>query len=301
MIPSVLGIDFASVDGNHEPDFGTAYADGLRVVGIRRSYAWFDNHKQAWQLSLDPCYERYAAHARTAGITVIPYYFPSFATNAPSAAEQVAAFTVAGGEIIPRVDLPPCLDVEWGSGGFAALGQSRADVLALILEHVACMKQEWGASSIYTSYNQWYDLGSPSVPELAGSMLWLKTAYRLRAKQPVDTEPPRDPHVGDAASDPKGFYAVPEPWAKTGWRIQQYQGDALGFPGFDETIDMNRFRLSSLGDVGPHVTDLQRRLAVPTTGVFDHDTDVAVRALQADRELAVDGIVGPTTFAAVAW
>jgi len=301
MIASVLGIDFASVDGNHDPDLVVAHADGLRVVGIRRSYVWFDNHKKAWQLSPDPCYQLYAALARAAGITVIPYYFPAFAKGAPSPAEQVAAFKAAGGEIIPGVDLPPCLDVEWGSGGFAALGQTRAEVLALILEHVDCLKKEWGTSSIYTSYNQWYDLGSPPVPELAGSMLWLKTAYRLRAGQPVDTEPPRDPHVGDVDSDTKGFYAVPEPWSATGWRLQQYQGDALGFPGFDSTVDMNRFRLSSLGDAGPHVADLQRRLAVAITGVFDDDTDVAVRAFQADKKLVVDGVVGPSTFAAVAW
>lgn len=300
MISSVLGIDFASVDGNHEPDFGTAYANGLRVVGIRRSYAWLSNNK-AWQLSADPCYERYAARARTAGITVIPYYFPSFANGAPTPADQVAAFKAAGGNIIPGVDLPPCLDVEWGSGGFTALGQSRADVLALILEHVACLNQEWGASSIYTSYNQWYDLGSPPAPELAGSMLWLKTAYRLRANQPVDKVLPRDPHVGCAASDSKGFYQVPEPWAATGWRLQQYQGDALGFPGFDHTVDMNRCRLSSLGDTGPHVADLQRRLAVAITGDFDAATELAVRARQAAKRLTVDGVVGPSTFAAVAW
>jgi peptidoglycan hydrolase-like protein with peptidoglycan-binding domain len=59
--------------------------------------------------------------------------------------------------------------------------------------------------------------------------------------------------------------------------------------------------MASLGDSGPHISGLQRRLGIAQTGTFDAATDEAVRKFQADRGLVVDAQVGPKTIAALWW
>lgn len=59
------------------------------------------------------------------------------------------------------------------------------------------------------------------------------------------------------------------------------------------------------GDVGEAVALLQRRLAragypVAESSIYDRVTENAVKALQADKGLVVDGIAGPKTFTALA-
>lgn len=54
-----------------------------------------------------------------------------------------------------------------------------------------------------------------------------------------------------------------------------------------------------LGDSGPAVVDLQRRLGITADGEFGPITEAAVRAFQAAHDLVVDGIAGPATLAAL--
>jgi peptidoglycan hydrolase-like protein with peptidoglycan-binding domain len=63
-------------------------------------------------------------------------------------------------------------------------------------------------------------------------------------------------------------------------------------------------RLWRLGDRGEEITLIQESLAVAgfaagTNGIFDSETQEAVRQFQQARGLAVDGIVGPQTMAAL--
>ncbi len=53
------------------------------------------------------------------------------------------------------------------------------------------------------------------------------------------------------------------------------------------------------GAVGAAVEELQRRLGVPVTGLFDVGTGTVVRARQKEAGVTVDGIVGPTTWKAL--
>jgi N-acetylmuramoyl-L-alanine amidase len=63
-------------------------------------------------------------------------------------------------------------------------------------------------------------------------------------------------------------------------------------------------RVLKLGSYGDDVTQLQRRLtqlgySIPADGVFGSRTDRAVRSLQSDWGLKVDGVVGPATLNAI--
>ena len=313
-----LVIDYASVDANNPPDFEALYGSGVRVVAIRKSYCYWDTGHRAWVLAFDHTYERDAARARAAGLVVIAYYFAVFAAGAPSPAEQFANFLAAPGDIIPGVDLPPCVDVEWGSGGFASLHQTPAAVLKLILEHADLLRQKFGRTAgdkkvgggtIYTAQNEWYDLGSPAAPELADMDLWVKTAYVNHPNTQLDTSVvPRLPHEAYDPHDDIGYYQVPRPWAGVSWAMQQTHGDTLGV--VSHTCDMGRYHVLKPGDQGPRVAEFQRRLAhlgapaagpLNVTGVYDADTEQAVRALQKARGLTEDGVAGAHAQAAASW
>jgi peptidoglycan hydrolase-like protein with peptidoglycan-binding domain len=60
------------------------------------------------------------------------------------------------------------------------------------------------------------------------------------------------------------------------------------------------------GDRGDRVRQLQQRLQIlgflsgAVDGVFGSETEAAVKALQEDADITVDGIVGPTTWNALA-
>ncbi|HET7499511.1 MAG TPA: peptidoglycan-binding protein [Kofleriaceae bacterium] len=291
----VRGCDYGSVDGNPAPDFQALHAAGYRVVGLR--VAFFSGG----HIIGDDCFGRDAPSARAAGLAIIPYYFPSFRVGAPSPSDQVAAAVKFATGIVPHVDLPLCLDIEWGNGGIASTGHTPAEVFALVMAHLHELVKRLGCASAYTSQNEWFDLRFPNDPLLADVLLWVKTAYRLGAHQPVDTVVPPDAHFGDADWDPRDFHRIPDPWRNDGCWLEQIQGDAMPLPGNIRQADVNRFRIASAGDTGPHVRGLQRRLGIAQTGTFDAATDAAVKKFQAARGLVVDGEVGPKTIAALWW
>ena len=67
----------------------------------------------------------------------------------------------------------------------------------------------------------------------------------------------------------------------------------LAAPALADTTALKR------GSRGPVVVQLQRRLHLPSDGVFGPATERAVRRYQARRRLTVDGVVGPRTAAAL--
>ena len=104
----------------------------------------------------------------------------------------------------------------------------------------------------------------------------------------------------DTASDGHFVHIDTRP-TKTFWfgHAQAYRST---FGGGNET-DMDE--LLNLGDTGDRVKALQEQLvelgySVPVNGKFDSKTDAAVRKLQKDMGITVDGIVGKNTEAAIA-
>lgn len=293
------GLDTAEVDGNSPPDYHAAYAAGARFTYLKASQHVYPDHY----------YGRDSGPARAAGLVVGAYHFPGWGPRAASANAQIGSFvTVLANSGDPQrgVDLPPVLDIE----GFKGCGWSPAECVEFVRQLVLEVQDQMHVTpGLYTSYFQWDDLGRPSlaqVPWMADTALFLKTAYRHPARAPYDPSPARAPHAGVTADDPHDYYRAPPVWDRAGVWFQQHDGDAVGFPGFSKTVDVDRFfgLDAPQGDTlvsDPRVTWLQGKLGVPQNGTYGPVTEAAVRALQGRSNLPQTGAVDVATFAVVAW
>ena len=295
----MIGVDYASVDGNERPDIvKVKTAIGCAFAIIRGSY-------KTWT---DPTAKRDTAAWRAANIPVGVYAFPDMTKGGATPADQIQALARSGA--VMDGDIPPTLDVEF-PGGIARTGRTRAELLAWILEAVMEMRRVFGCSPmLYTSARVWdgedadaldadhNDFGTLN-PTLAECPLWL-------ARYPFKTGIQA---IGDTADERKLVESLPWPPVPKAWGdqgnvwIHQYQGDAIKLNGFSATVDLNRFRMLRHGDTGERVCWLKRRLCLAEgmPGVFDDALDDAVREFQRREGLVSDGVVGPRTFARIAW
>jgi len=219
--------------------------------------------------------------------------FPVITPKAASPEAQVATFIRAmknAGGIVPGVDLPPTLDIEFPGNGIATTGMKLTDVINWLMTAVGALRKEYGtAPMIYTSKRVvWEDLQNKLPAELSDCIPWIKSAYRLKARQSVDKVVPKEP-------------PIPPPFSW--WAIQQYQGDALNFKGFSSTVDVNRFNTQSVGCRGAFVSWIQRKLAMAegSPGLFDTATAEAVKEFQNKINTQIDGSVGIGTFSHLCW
>jgi len=283
----ILGIDCAAVDKNTSA-WGEARANGpIRFAILRATYGD----------APDQVFHREWPAVAAAGVTRGAYLFlrfPRTGRPAPSSPRaQAQAFVDTVGELTPH-DLPPALDIEFESGRLAT-GLTAAQALDWVLEAWSHLSSEYGVPPlVYTSARIWSEeLDDIAAPALAESPLWVAKPWPW----PVRSAARRD---GSAFAGGAFAPRVPSPWGSQ-WFIHQYQGDALGFPGFTSTVDVNRFRDIPLGATGDHVAWVQRRLRIPPSGVFDAATRAAVVAHQTANALVPDGVVGPKTFVSLCW
>ena len=148
---------------------------------------------------------------------------------------------------------------------------------------------------LYTSQVYWIDpdgMNNLPAPELADCAAWWK----------YWPWPVRSPAVYDPAIVDKLAAPPTPPTVGTHWIIQQYQGDALGYPGFKSTTDMDRLHVQKQGDLNESVKWIQARLpGLTVDGNFGPKTTDAVKAFQALKKIAADGIVGLDTTQLLAW
>ena len=282
----IIGLDYASVDGNKKPDLAAAYKAGARFAFVRGAYG-------AWS---DPTVKRDADDVRESGMVFGAYLFALPGPKHPAPEKQVAAMPA----LLPG-DFPPALDVEFPAG-VAATGMSRAEVLAWVRAAAEAMRRRYGcAPLIYTSKRVWdghdtdsLGLGSVAALELTDCPLWL-------ARYPFATRIP--PVVNARAVDRLPWAPVPAAWGDGNLWVHQYQGDAIRFPGFSATTDLNRFKIMGAGETGRRVRWAQRRLRMleGDPGVFDHAMLAQVLEFQEREGLVTDGVIGPQTFARLAW
>lgn len=276
---TILGVDFASVDSNRRRDYKAAFAAGVRFVILRGSY-----HRWADAVAHD------ADDVRAAGAVFGTYLFPDMSANAPSAAAQMEVLHKA----VPLergVDLPPTIDVEF-PGGIAKTGRTRAQLLKFVHELVDAAVISFGVMPmLYTSGRVWDgtdedSLHAPPTPELTACPLWL-ARYPIASRQSAV--------LAAKVVDSLPWPPVPRSWGLGDVWIHQYQGDAINFPGFDHTVDINRWNVGL--PTGERAEWVRNRINART----EEPTVDAIKRFQRARGLVPDGIVGPKTFATLAW
>jgi hypothetical protein len=178
---------------------------------------------------------------------------------------------------------------------------------------------------LYTSARVWdgededsLDADRVPMPDLVDCPLWLaRYPYKIRIAShhlPAERDgllvPPVPKQLGDAS----------DVW------FHQYQGDAVGFPGFSSTVDLNRFfpiSWSAYMDAKVKPVEktkwVQRKLNAATTklagakpgrnaftllvedGDWGQRTDRALREFQSLNRIPGTGIVDVRTFCALSW
>lgn len=281
-----------------------AVAAGVGVVILRRSVCYYDAAHNAWALKTDPVYARDAQAWRDAGAIVGSYIFPAFGVGAPSPAEQVAAYHGSAGQVLPGVDLPSCLDVEFPGRGIVDTHMTQHEVGEEVVAFVHELVLADGcAPLVYTSHVQMHDsngLGGVLAGrvELAACPLWDKVPYPVGAGKPPQLGLARAPHDGAAAWDRSDLWSYPAPW-KSAWLVQE-QGDVRGFPGIRQ-CDLGHFvNLSPANPRDPRWDWVATRLK------FDGERTTSalaalIEAFQTREGLTADTIIGPKTFCAIAW
>jgi hypothetical protein len=285
MSGAILGGDVADVDGNGSIGWVTAKAAGMSFVILRASES----------TTPDKDFKVYRAGARAAGIQTGAYMFLRFPTtqlvHTAQPEVQVDAFLDVIGTLYAD-ELPPTIDLELPSGRGALSAQQ---VLDWFLRAHRYLKAKLGyAPMTYTSYVFWVDpagLANLPAPELADTPLWVK--YWPWKEHTVAQ---RDPAVIGALPAPP----CPSPW-NDAWMAEQYQGDAIKWPGFVSTMDCDRWHVLRQGDKNPTVGWAQRRLGgLVVDDIFGPATEARVMAFQKEKGLRVDGVIGNWTFAPLA-
>jgi GH25 family lysozyme M1 (1,4-beta-N-acetylmuramidase) len=291
--PLVLGLDSFGLDGNKTRDWARAKAEGPITFAIFRSN---------WGASADSAFASEWRRMKDAGLVRGAFLFLRFphpevdrkyGRPADPVAQATAVTKTLPLGMIERGDLPPTLDVEF-PGNRSKTGMSAQQCLEHVRAARRVLNNYYGvAPIIYTSARVWRDdLLNLPAPDLVESPLWL-------AHYPFNKGPARrDRMVSQVAPPP-----VPPPWGDSGnWWIHQYQGDAIGLPGFAPgNVDMNRFHTTVRGDTGERVKWVQRRLGIAQNGTFDDAMEAALRTFQARNGLLASPQVDPRTFAYLCW
>jgi GH25 family lysozyme M1 (1,4-beta-N-acetylmuramidase) len=288
---SPLGLDYASVDDNKPPDFGAARQAGarfmiLRAVHGRRAKGQTDPAP----VFIDPVWARDKDAIRSTGLKRGAYLYVCYeraglTTPPPEAQAQAYIDHVQldrGKDFVPMLDLEEASDVltpnqmyEW-----------TVRVCMRLRDHYGV----W--PGLYTSARVWTDnLKDHAAGDLIECPLWITKPWPHDVRRAcdrngaIDHAPKTIPQFGDA----------------TNYWFYQYQGDGVGWPGFTSTTDVNRFHLVSRGTQGTIVRWIQKRIGAAIDGEFGPNTEVALKKFQASHNLIVDGVVGPSTFAALSW
>jgi GH25 family lysozyme M1 (1,4-beta-N-acetylmuramidase) len=288
----VFGMDTASVGGNKDVSWQRAKADGPISFALLRA---------AWGTAPDTFFLDQWEPLKKAGIVAGTYMYLRFRTEkhgaAPTPAAQAKAWLeLLKGRITPKQDFPPAIDVEFPKKGAVETKLTAPELLDGIREAWKIIADHFGvAPMVYTSARVWReDLKNLPAPDLSESPLWA-VRYVCQGNKPA---------VRNMTTITKSSPKVPPPWGDgESWFLHQYQGDALSLPGFAAgKVDMNRFHVITRGDSGGNVRWTQRRLGMAKqTGDFDEATETTLRAFQSKSGLSVDGVLGPKTFARLAW
>lgn len=276
---ATIGIDIASVDGNGTPNWSAAIQQGhLRFVGLRAMEG----------VTPDTWYGTYVNQLDAIGIPHFPYLLLKPNLDTPEDQANAALDRVG---VLNTHYFPLALDVEGNRNGLTA-----AQWLDWVVRAKKVIQGRLGVPPLlYTSREYWIDpdgMNNLPAPELADCTGWLKYW-----PGPVRAPANYDPVYVDSLSPPP----APPPWGNA-WIVQQYAGDAINYPGFKSTTDMDRLHVQKQGDINDSVKWVQARLpGIVIDGNFGPATAAAVKTFQTARKLTADGIVGLDTTQMLAW
>lgn len=265
----MLVADYASMDQNHPPDFVSFRKFGGRAVIVRGAFT-FNGHAH-----VDPCVTHRNAIVE-AGLQFGCYLIHGWRVDP---LEQVRAMFEAYPARLPG-DLPPWLDVEFPGNGIHDFGLSPAAALARLEVTLDALEQRYGTVGVYTSARVWReDLAGISSTKLGRCPLWIKVPYPYKARTA--------PHI-----DVRGrIDELPAPWrapSSPGAFLKQFQGDAIGVPGFSSTVDLSEWLTYR-----PNYGDPRDAWVSICTG------GKSIADFQKANGLVPDSTVGPATFAAL--
>jgi peptidoglycan hydrolase-like protein with peptidoglycan-binding domain len=239
-------------------------------------------------LTPDPWYPTYRRQLDAIGLPNFPYLLltPGLATPEDQAQK---ALDIVG--TLNNHYFPLALDVEG-----ARRGLTPEQWLTWVIRAKRVIQGALGVPPLlYSSRTYWIDpdgMNNLPAPELADCTPWWKY-YPWPTKSPAVY----DLAVVDALAPPP----APPPWGNA-WIIQQYAGDALGYPGCRSTVDTDRVHVQRQGDSNDSVKWIQRRLpGLVVDGVFGPKTTEAVKTFQILKKISNDGIVGLDTTQLLAW
>lgn len=284
---TLIGADYASVDGNEKPNFTAAKQAGARFVIPRAIYG--RSVIGGTTPFRDPVWARDKDAIVAAGLKRTAYLFLCFekkGVHTPSPEVQAQTF-IDYVKLDRNKDFVPMVDVEEASNLMSAI-----EMHGWVVRACRKLRDHFGAwPGIYTSARVWQEnLENLPAGELINCPLWLAKPWpwAVRTTVHLDGAPAYSPSM------------IPQ-WGLNNYWLYQYQGDALGWPGFNRTVDANRFHMIGKDARGDNVVWLQQRLGITADGIFGDQTETAVKDLQKRHGLVLDGIVGVNTFAPLCW
>lgn len=282
-----VGIDYASVDNNAPPNFTAAKRAGTSFAIPRAIYGrpLVATSRTPFR---DPVWARDKDAIAAAGLKKTAYLFVCYERKGvftPSPEEQVKAF-IDYVKLDRNHDLVPMFDVEEESDVLTA-----SEMYDWTLRICYGLRDHYGSwPGMYTSARVWSE-NFKDLPagDLINCPLWLAKPWPWSVQTVAHTD-------GALNYSPNTI----SQWGNQ-WFFYQYQGDAICWPGFNKTVDANRFRTFGKGAKGDHVRWIQSRLGITVDGNFGLHTEASVKDLQSRNKLYPDGIVGPLTFVLLSW
>lgn len=292
-----LVVDFASTDGVVPPDIAKAKAAGARALVPRAIYGRAAGGQSP--VYKDPVWQLNADRIKASGLCRSTYLLlcvPRKGIATPEPEVQVDALVDYAPMVAPTPggyckDYVSFIDVEEMSDRLTP--DEYYDWVLRAAKQYVCRTGVW--PGMYDSNRVWTEyLRNHAAGDLAKCFRWYAKPWPLPVRSPADL------------TGAPGYYpTVPRQFGdSTAWGWYQYQGDAIGMPGFVGAVDLSRPQLVQKGAKGDVVKWIQRSVGFTgddVDGEFGTLTETKVKAYQTSYGMMADGKVGTDSMAPMSW